>query len=370
MITQIVNPEDPILGFVWGWIQKLSKHVKLLHVAAYHIENIRNIPKNTYLHELSKRKSTKEKKEKKIVGFKGNKHLKIPRLIKFVYIWIQLSALILRLRLSKRINLVFAHMCPEFVLCAAPICKIFRIPIILWYLHPHVDLKLKLAHSLVVKVVTGSVYGFRINSSKRVCIGHGIYIPRMKPRMETGAGRQIILCVGRVSRIKNFETAIKAMARVSQLHSDAELHIVGPVYDRKYFKDLQKLVDKLSLEGRVRFIGPVAHSRIGQYYLQSTLFVQTRAVSLDKAPLEAMAYNLCVLVCSRAFDEVLGDLKDYCYYTPRNYEELARKIVKLLDDPDLRQTIGRRLRERVEKIHGLDAFVRKLTAVMENVVMD
>jgi len=75
-------------------------------------------------------------------------------------------------------------------------------------------------------------------------------------------GRYIIQ-IGRIYKIKNYETTIRALSRVSQ---DVKYLIIGPTQEgRQYLNSLKKLIKELKLEDRVLFLGVI--KGIDKYYL-------------------------------------------------------------------------------------------------------
>lgn len=71
-----------------------------------------------------------------------------------------------------------------------------------------------------------------------------------------------LLQIGRVHPIKNQATTIKAL---KHLPSDINYVIAGPITDLDYKKELDKLINKLGLEKRVKFVGVI--TGVDKYYL-------------------------------------------------------------------------------------------------------
>jgi glycosyltransferase involved in cell wall biosynthesis len=69
-----------------------------------------------------------------------------------------------------------------------------------------------------------------------------------------------ILSIGRLDRIKNYETVINAMPKINKTISYL---IMGPIEDQKYHRELVVNIHKKKLNDRVRFIG--VHSGINKY---------------------------------------------------------------------------------------------------------
>lgn len=350
MVTQELNPIGDVLGFIWTWVTKLSEHVNYLFVVALRVKNIKEKPSNLEYFPLI----TQEK------------HNIFSRVALQILATLKLWFIIMRLWSRKRLNVVFTHMCPEFTIASAPICKVLRIPIVMWYAHKHVNLKLKLAYALSDKIVTSHEKDCRIKGKKTTVIGQGIKVP--KNCVNEIKNDNTIISVGRISRIKAYETIIKALSEVLNERKYVKLKIIGPIYDKQYYQLLVKLIKDLSLEDHVIFIGPVPHSQMEEHYLNATVFVSSSRTGFDKASLEAMAYGLPTIVCDDTFDEILSDLIPYCRYTPGNHKELAQKLIKILSDRELRNKVGKQLRKRVLERHSVDTFIKKLVEIFKSLI--
>src|SRR5437763_1757481 len=76
--------------------------------------------------------------------------------------------------LSPRPVAVLAHMAPVYALLAAPLCRLHRVPLLLWFTHWRASTQLRLAARLSTAVVTVDRRSFPFPSPKVVPIGHGI----------------------------------------------------------------------------------------------------------------------------------------------------------------------------------------------------
>ena len=77
-----------------------------------------------------------------------------------------------------------------------------------------------------------------------------------KPRMEAPRGQWHVASIGRITPIKGYAELIRAFGIVAKSLSRARLSIVGEASKKhqKYLEELKKLVSRLGLEGKVRFL--------------------------------------------------------------------------------------------------------------------
>ena len=280
--------------------------------------------------------------------------------------------------LHKKVDIIFTHMCPEYALLAFPYAKIMGVPVVMWYSHGNVDIRLRLAHLLVDRVVASSRHGFRLQSNKLTIVGQGIDVEQFKPKASIPAhpdGKKTVLSAGRISPVKDYKTLIESVGilinrkRIKGL----EFKIAGGAPLRQedaYLSSLKDMVGKYRLEDHVHFTGPIPHSRIEGYYQSCDLFISaSNTGSLDKAVLEAMACGKIVLTSNEAFKEVFDVHADRLMFAKGNAEGLAQQIDSLSKmDEAGRKQLGEQLRDSVVRGHSLDALTDKLVDVFESLV--
>lgn len=352
MITQKVDLDDSLLGFTHTWVVKLAERVDRLHGLALSGEGRRSLPANATFHSMGKERGTK----------------RLGRLVNF-------TRVVAPLVLGRQVDVVFAHMCPLYAIAAAPYCKLRHVPLVLWFTHGGVNWRLRLAEKLVDRVVTASAESFRLSSPKVIPIGHGIDTERFRPVMRDGPNSPlVILSVGRISPIKDYDTLIEAAHwLINDLgRRDVVFQIVGDVGtpdQQAYLEHLKRRVNDLGLSEHVHFVGGVPYGQVARWYQQCDVFVNlSHTGSLDKAVLEAMACGIPVLTCNEAFVPVLDGLVTQLIFAKGNSVELADKLVVLLSQPsNEREALEQRLRSIVLRDHSLDQLIERILHIFDAV---
>jgi len=146
----------------------------------------------------------------------------------------------------------------------------------------------------------------------------------------------------------------------------AELCIYG---DGPLKKELERRVARRGLEGRVRFLGRIPHSRVPQAMSRCDIFcAPSYAESFGVAAVEAMAAGLpCVTSDADGFREVIENGVTG-YTVPRgDVGALAERLAALASDEALRTGMGRaaraRVLERYDWADNLKAFSRALCEI-------
>jgi len=339
VITQKVDVNDDNLGFFHHWLEKLAHKTDTLRVICLSLGEY-HLPQNVEVYSLGKER-----------GF--SKIRQLFRLQKFL--WKNLHDT----------DGVCVHMCPIYAVLSWPLVKIFRKKMILWYMHKSVNLKLRLAEKCVDKILTASKESCRLKNRKKIeIVGHGIDTDLFIPKLSAKDNIFKILCVGRISKIKDQETLIKAVDILINEKNFREISIrfIGSPLDhdeKLYDEYLKRIVKEKKLGGYVQFLGSVTYGGLPQYYQSADLAVNlSQTGSLDKVTLEAIASGCLVLTCNEAFRPILSGKY---LFGAGDYKSLAQKIIELKNVPQAGD-----LREHVVKNHNLDDLMEKLAKMYEN----
>ena len=174
---------------------------------------------------------------------------------------------------------------------------------------------------------------------KIVMIKNGIETDRFTPLISKNGRKPVVGCFARVVPIKGITTLIKA-AKIVCDKFPADFVVVGEVQDKEYYSECQKMVEKLGLGNHFKFIG---HADAVEWYHKVDVFtLSSNSEGVPYALLEAMSCGLpCVCTDVGGISEILADGLGYVV-PPGQPESLAQAIYELLNDKDLRMTMGQR----------------------------
>ena len=334
IITQKVDINDDNLGSFHSWLEKLAEKADIFVIGNY--VGKYDLPENVKVFSLGK-------------------EIGVGRLVKiFKYQWFLL-------KLLPKVDGVFFHMCPEYVLGAHLLPKIFRKKTLLWYTHKSVNWKLRLAEKLTDKIFTASKESFRLPSKKVEVTGHGIDTEKFKVQSSKFKSNENskfrIISVGRISPVKNYEIMINMAEILKNKNFNFEIKVAGaPILesDKIYFEKLKNLIKEKKLGGMVEFVGPISNKYIAEFYQSGDLFINlTDTGSLDKAVLEAMACGLKILTSNEAFKNILPEEN----FTKNEPEAVAEKIENLAKSPNLTKD---KFIDYVSANHGLDNLAKRI----------
>jgi glycosyltransferase involved in cell wall biosynthesis len=130
------------------------------------------------------------------------------------------------------------------------------------------------------------------------------------------------------------------------------------------------LVDRFGLNGSVEFTGRLNLEELVEYYARAEIAVVPSLYEGFCLPAaEAMACGLPVVATTAgALPEVVDDGKCGILVPPRDHHALAGALKRLLSDKDLRQTMGKEGRERVERLFTWEEAARRTVDVYREVL--
>jgi glycosyltransferase involved in cell wall biosynthesis len=336
VFTQKVNLHDSDLGFFHAWLIEMSKQVDSLLVVCLE-KGEYHLPENTTVFSLGKEDGVS----------------RLAYLINF-YRFI--------FRSRKNYDTVFVHMNPEYVILGGLFWRIWNKKILLWYTHKSVNLRLRLAELFATKIFTASKESFRLPSKKIEIVGHGIDVDAILPKkIDSKIGDYVrLLWVGRISAVKDLETAILAVKRICDKGMSVQFSIVGTTItseDVAYKQTLIQLIHEVRLEKVVHWLGAMPPEKLFGEYSHHDIFIHTsKTGSIDKVVLEALAAGLCVITSSNVYGS-FGDLVEH--FPANDSEKLAECIEKNVEIGIMKPSISER-REFVKTNHNLRTLIGKI----------
>lgn len=169
-----------------------------------------------------------------------------------------------------------------------------------------------------------------------------------------------ILFVGRLVYYKGIDVLIEAMAKTE----GAELFIIG---GGELDGMLEKRAHELGISDRIHFMGRIEKSDLLASFADCDFFVLpsvNRAECFGLVQLEAMVYGKPVINTSlpTAVPEVSVHGETGLTVEPGNVDALAEAMNTLVKDKEMRETFGKKARQRCEDSYSLSKMQEKLYA--------
>jgi glycosyltransferase involved in cell wall biosynthesis len=196
----------------------------------------------------------------------------------------------------------------------------------------------------------------------------GIRPAKFEPRSATVDGR--LLTVARLAPKKGITYALEALAQVVTDHPDVEYHLIGA---GPLESELERRVSELGLEDNVELLGRVDDDRLIEEFDEAAGFLLPSVVDesgdRDGIPvvlMEAMAMTVPPISTTvSGIPELVDHEVNGLLVEPRNVDQLATAIERLLTRNDERAAFGTAGREKVMQEFNAEAEAKKLEAIFE-----
>lgn len=151
-------------------------------------------------------------------------------------------------------------------------------------------------------------------------------------------GKNVILQVGRIARIKGMDILLNASIPLFKKWQNLTVLIIGPIQEDSYFADLKRVIEKGQIQDRVKIIFGLPHNElICAYKLANIVVSPSRGEVFGITLIEGM-YSKKIVIGSNAggFPEVITDGVNGFLFESENPDDLRIKIDYVLENyPDL-----------------------------------
>ncbi len=220
-----------------------------------------------------------------------------------------------------------------------------------WYIYKKFIEQVDKIHVLSPNIIESSKI---INPYKEKCVvipqginlednSNGEKVSQIKAKYKD---KKILFSLGRLVKYKGFMYGIEAMKKV-----DNAVYLIGGSGPLK--EDFEKYIKENQLENKVILLDRVDDKELDNYYKACDIYLfpsimQSEAFGIVQ--LEAMKYGKPVINTNlgTGVNYVSIHNKTGLTVNPKNSDELANAINKLLKDDDLRNILGKNARIRVE----------------------
>ena len=322
--TQVVDPDDPVLGATVAKLRALAGRVDELVVLADRArEGV--LPSNC-----------------RVLVFGAGSTGARARLF--------LSAL--ERELSPRPLAFVAHMVPRYVLLAAPLARPRRVPVLLWFTHWKASRTLVVAERLSNAILTVEERSFPIRSGKVAAIGHGIDTEAFAYSERPASSPLRAISLGRTSPAKGYETIAYA-ARLAGV--EFEVRGTSGTAEERAERDRLRALG-------VSVLDPVPYAEVPALLAERDVLVNNmREGALDKIVYEAAATGMPVLASNSGFDDLLPPELRFAREDAAGLADRLRNLAGVD-----RNALGLELRGVVEARHSTGHWADGLLKVAEN----
>ena len=188
-----------------------------------------------------------------------------------------------------------------------------------------------------------------------------------REKLGIGIGKKVVLSIGRMDPIKDFQTLIKAFAGVIQKVPDALLLIAGGG-DVCYLETLHQIADALGIREQVIFLGP--RRDVPDLLAACDVFALTSiSEAASMTILEAMAAGRAVVATRTGGNPELVIHGETGYLVPTgDNETVCEALMKVLSYPDLEEKMGSAGKTRFESMFRLERTYGEYEKLYEEIL--
>ncbi len=182
-------------------------------------------------------------------------------------------------------------------------------------------------------------------------------------------GGRVILYLGLIERAHGIGYLIKSVPFIDKQVRNILLLLVGPDYEG-ISGGLRELAQELGCSDKVLYLGVVPYELLPVVYNLADLVALppvTRTSALHLAALEAQACGRPIVASKYAgLPEVVENGESGIIVNPKNVEELANAVVRVLLDRDFSEKLSSGGRKNAEK-HSWDIVVQKINSIVSEI---
>ena len=173
--------------------------------------------------------------------------------------------------------------------------------------------------------------------------------------------------IGRVTEQKGYEYFVKTAKIVTELRENIHFSMVG---DGPDLVKIQNMIKESELTDKVKLLG--YRSDIPDLLSEWDIYVQSSLwEGLCLTVVEAIASGLPVVATNvGGIPESVIDGYNGYLVPPKDSKALADKIIELIDNPELRKTMGERSRRIAEEKYSLESMVKKMEELIDGLIKE
>ncbi|NJB81746.1 glycosyltransferase family 4 protein [Wenyingzhuangia aestuarii] len=203
---------------------------------------------------------------------------------------------------------------------------------------------------------------FKIKNKEIKTIHNGVELNRFEKYPTDQYSNGLILYFGTIIRKKGVLELPAIMAEVVKQYPQAHLVLIGD--DARDIKSnspstwelMKEQLNSFSTKVKVVYLGKVPYDAVQDYIKKAHVCVfPTYAETLGMVTIESMAMQKAVVNSNIGWSqELIIDGESGFLVHPSDHSEYASKIVKILENNTLKDTIGKAARKRVEQVFDID----------------
>ncbi len=338
VVTQVIDQNDPVLGFFHTWVSALAPRYEQVTVICLR-KGEYALPENVRVYSLGKEQG------------RQSRSAYVTRFLSLAW------------KLRTEYDAVFVHMNQEYLLIAGWLWKLLGKHAYLWRNHYAGSWQTDIAAAFCTKVFCTSAHSYTARYRKTILMPVGISLERFHPDPSVPRTPRSILFLARMAPAKHPEVLLSALTILAQKGIAFSASFYGDPLpqDRTFYDALTREVETLGLHGQIQFYAGVPNAETPELYQSHDIFVNcSQSGMFDKTLFEAAACGARVLAASADFALQAGAAFGFDG-TPAS---LAASLESFLEAPPETKAAQQATLHALTAKHTLEALVDQLAQVM------
>ncbi len=275
---------------------------------------------------------------------------------------INLLEIFIRELIILKPSVVFFHMTDVHAAILAPVARLFRVPVVLWYAHAHRSRYLILSRLFINTYVSSTTGSFPLKSKKVKFIGQSIKSSMFPFTSRDKYEFKSLIHIGRVDTSKNIRLLVDTVKQYRHSEKSATLTLIGSRLSKTSGEaSLSSTTDGGGYEF-LHFVSPIPRHQIASTLSDYDCFIHAFNGSLDKSILEATFTGIPVVTSN---PEYIKEFGTWCWHNPRCHFTLLSELFHLSEMTNDRINQVVNLRSQLARSgHEFDQWISRLVGTL------
>ena len=229
------------------------------------------------------------------------------------------------------------------------------------------------AVTTVSQAMRDAIRPLRVNMEKIQVIPMGVDLQNLFIPPDNRRESKTILFVGRVVEKKGLRFLIEAMPAILEKHPDAKLRVAGDGQELTVIKNLAK---SLGVDERIQFLGALSNESLSGLYQTSDVVVFPSIIAkggdregFGLVLVEALGCECAVVATDLpATEDIIQDGETALIVRQKDARQIAGKVIRLLNEPELRHSLGTKGRQYVAQRFDWNAVTSSYTELLQTII--
>jgi len=362
IVTQVVDSNDPLLGFFHMWLKAFASEFEHITVICLK-EGQHDLPDTVRIYSLGKERVIARSASAQGGAARRSNPVSLARTF-LSYLVTRLTYLVRFYRLiwthRATYDAVYVHMNQEYVLFGGLVWRLLGKKVAMWRNHFAGSWRTDLAARFCDKVFCTSTSSYTAHYKNTVFMPVGVSSTEFVPVVGVNRVPASILSLGRISPAKKLGILIEACALLNKRGVLFSCTICGDAQPehRSYLESLKELVIEKDLSEQVTFVPGVPNYETPAQYSKHTFYVNTSPSGMfDKTMFEAIGCGAILVASSK---DVWGKVPEAGVFEEGNAADLARRLGELLEKSDAELDQLRMAQRRFAECHTLARLAERV----------